>query len=42
MIDFNLLNDFWYFTFQVYSILACANFVNDLQMSAMLGENLLQ
>ena len=42
VIDFALLNIFWYVVFLVHSVLADVNFLSDSQMSAVLGDNLLK
>ena len=42
MIDFVLLDIFWYVEFQVHTVLADVHFLSDSQMSPMPGENLLK
>ena len=42
MIDFVLLNSFWYVTFQAHSVLTDASCLSDSQTSAVLGDNLLK
>ena len=38
MIDFALLNSFWYVAFQVHSVLTDVSCLSDSQISAVLGE----
>ena len=42
MIDFALVNSFWYVALQVHSVLTDVSFLSDSQTSVVLGENLLK